>query len=173
MKKRGQELSIGTLILIVLGIVVLVLLILGFSLGWQNLWERIGIFTGGSSIESVVAACKISASTGSSASFCSDFKKIRIDGKTQYLNCQDARVIEDIDDPVSCSAKSMTTSCKSLLGDKESIILNGIEVKSCESQVTDQKIIEFDSTEAVAKRAEANKKANEPVIPEEIGLPPA
>ena len=53
LNKKGQDLSIGTLILIVLGIVVLVLLILGFTLGWGNLWDRINIFGGGASVGDV------------------------------------------------------------------------------------------------------------------------
>ena len=54
LNNKGQDLSIGTLILIVLGIVVLVLLILGFSMGWGNLWQKIDIFGGTASINDVV-----------------------------------------------------------------------------------------------------------------------
>ena len=92
MNKRGQDLSIGTLILIVLGIVVLVLLILGFSIGWGNLWEKINIFKGGSSIADVITACKLAIASGNSYDFCQDFKEIKVDGKKQYANCQDARI---------------------------------------------------------------------------------
>ena len=66
--KKGQDLSIGTLILIVLGIVVLVVLILGFSLGWSNLFSKIGITTG-SDLSAMVAACKVAAASESQASF--------------------------------------------------------------------------------------------------------
>jgi len=92
MNKRGQDLSIGTLILIVLGIIVLVLLILGFSLGWSNLWEKINIFKGGSSIGDIANACKIAVASQDVYSYCQDFKKIKINGQTEYLNCLDGRV---------------------------------------------------------------------------------
>ena len=102
--KRGQDLSIGTLILIVLGIVVLVLLILGFSLGWSNLWEKVGIFQGGSGVESVIQSCKIAASTDALFTYCSDFKQIKVDGKTEYLNCQDGKVVlGGLDKELTCT----------------------------------------------------------------------
>lgn len=92
MNKKGQDLSIGTLILIVLGIVVLVLLILGFSIGWSNLWEKINIFQGGSSISDVITSCKLAVVAGNTFDYCQNFNKIKIDGNTEYLNCQDTRV---------------------------------------------------------------------------------
>lgn len=88
--KRGQELSIGTLVLIVLGIIVLVLLVLGFSIGWDNLFRKIGIFQG-NDIASVVTACNVAVSSQSQASYC-EFKKISVDGNTEYVNCEDGRV---------------------------------------------------------------------------------
>jgi hypothetical protein len=101
--KRGQDLSIGTLILIVLGIVVLVLLILGFSMGWGNLWEKINIFGGGgSSIETVISACNLAITSNSHYSYCEDFKKIKIDGKTEYVNCQDGRIQPSLNGQLEC-----------------------------------------------------------------------
>lgn len=84
--KRGQELSIGTLILIVLGIIVLVLLILGFSIGWKNLFSKIGI-TSGSDLSAMIATCKVYAAADDVASYC-EFKKV--DGKS--INCDDPSV---------------------------------------------------------------------------------
>jgi len=120
MNKRGQDLSIGTLILIVLGIIVLVLLILGFSMGWGNLWEKINIFGGGgSSIESVISACNIAVASGSEYSYCQDFKKIKINQKTEYVNCQDNRVQPNLNSQLECNGKTATQSaqeyCKNTL----------------------------------------------------------
>ena len=100
--KRGQELSVATLILIVLGIILLVLLVLGFSIGWDNLFRKIGIFQG-SDISSVVTACNVAVSSNSQASYC-EFKKVEIDGEDQYINCEDGRV--------SGQLKSKLTSCE-------------------------------------------------------------
>lgn len=90
--KRGQGLEVSTLILIVLGVIILVLLVLGFSMGWGNLWEKVNIFQGGSSIESVIQGCKVAVSSASTYSYCQDFKKVKVDGKDAYLNCEDSRV---------------------------------------------------------------------------------
>ncbi|MBU0760874.1 MAG: hypothetical protein KJ600_02225 [Nanoarchaeota archaeon] len=103
MNKRGQDLSIGTLILIVLGIVVLVLLILGFSLGWSNLWEKINIF-GGTSIGTVATQCEIDVTQGNTYDFCQSFKKVKVDGKTEYLNCKDGRIDSTLDTKLNCPA---------------------------------------------------------------------
>ncbi|MBI2451664.1 hypothetical protein HYV50_01135 [Candidatus Pacearchaeota archaeon] len=100
--KKAQDLSIGTLILIVLGVIVLVLLILGFSLGWSNLWEKINIFGGSSSIGDVVTACKIAVTSQDKYSYCQDFKRIKVDGKTEYVSCEDQRVATSIDTKITC-----------------------------------------------------------------------
>ncbi len=129
MNKHGQDLSIGTLILIVLGIVVLVLLILGFSLGWSNLWEKINIFQGGSSIESVVQACKIAVSSQATYSYCNTFHKIKIEGVTDYVNCLDSRVQQGLGDKLDCGTLDTRSDyCGKLkLGDeqKAKILVNG------------------------------------------------
>jgi hypothetical protein len=112
--KRGQGLEVSTLILIVLGVIILVLLVLGFSMGWGNLWEKVNIFQGGSSIESVIQGCKVAVSSASTYSYCNDFKKITVNGKIEYVNCEDARVIGSLGgSTLSCtdSAKIIEEQC--------------------------------------------------------------
>jgi len=125
MNKRGQDLSIGTLILIVLGIIVLVLLILGFSMGWGNLWEKINIFSGGgSSIESKITTCSTAVIQGETGkyTFCEKFDEMKIDGKTEYLSCEDPRVLNSLSDRIDCTdkdyAKLKCESLKESKGDK-------------------------------------------------------
>jgi hypothetical protein len=108
--KKAQDLSIGTLILIVLGIVVLVLLILGFSIGWSNLWEKIGIFGGSSSISDIVVACNLAGTSESTYDFCQKFHQIKIDGKTEYLNCQDSRVNINLNNKLNCKRNTAKDS---------------------------------------------------------------
>ena len=100
--KKAQDLSIGTLILIVLGVIVLVLLILGFSLGWGNLWEKINIFQGGSSLNDVVTACNLAVTSQNKFAYCQDFKKVKVDGKTEYVNCEDNRITPSLDSQLNC-----------------------------------------------------------------------
>ena len=58
--KKGSEMTIGTIIFIVLGVAVLVLLIFGFTTGWSNLWGKITGFTGGgANIDVTKQACQL------------------------------------------------------------------------------------------------------------------
>ena len=74
--KKGQELSIGTLVLIVIGVIVLVLLVLGFSMGWSNLFSKIGIYQG-SDETSAVTACRSYIGSNSLAGYC-EFKDVKV-----------------------------------------------------------------------------------------------
>jgi len=95
--KRGQDLSIGTLILIVLGIVVLVLLILGFSLGWDNLWKKINIFGGTSSVGDIATACKIAVTSQDQYTFCTKTWEIKNASNDKIvIGCRD-RLVTGID----------------------------------------------------------------------------
>lgn len=101
MNKRAQDLSIGTLVLIVLGIIVLVLLILGFSMGWSNLWEKINIFQGGSSLDEKATTCGVAANSNGATRFC-EFSQVKVSGKTEFLNCLDTRVDAQLDKRLEC-----------------------------------------------------------------------
>ncbi|MBM3233062.1 hypothetical protein FJZ18_02760 [Candidatus Pacearchaeota archaeon] len=103
MNRRGQELSVGTLILIVLGIVLLVLLILGFSLGWSNLWEKINIFSSTTSLESIAQKCSLAVTSGSLLSYCESFTQITFEGKKQYVNCEYPKL--NLDKTLTCSSE--------------------------------------------------------------------
>lgn len=123
LNKKAQDLSIGTLILIVLGIIVLVLLILGFSMGWSNLWNKINVFRGGSSVGDVATACKLAANSDDKYTYCQDFKKIKdANGDVEYLNCQDTRIDPSLDKKLTCTGayenlqKSADAYCDSITG---------------------------------------------------------
>ncbi len=64
--KRAQEMSINTVILIVLGLAVLVLLIVGFTIGW----DRIVPFIGSNNVDNVIQACNTACLTGSPYNYC-------------------------------------------------------------------------------------------------------
>lgn len=92
--RKGQELSIGTLVLIVLGVIVLVLLVLGFSIGWKNLFSKVGIASG-SDVSALVSSCRLAAASDSKTSYC-EFKKATIDGETVEVNCEYKAIEEDL-----------------------------------------------------------------------------
>ncbi len=67
MDKRGQGLSTNAIILIVLGIIVLVVLILGFTVGWKSMLPWIPT----DNVDSVVTQCSIACSGEKVYEFCS------------------------------------------------------------------------------------------------------
>lgn len=65
--KRGQELSTSAIILIVLGIIVLVVLALGFYLGWDKIvpWIKPS-----NNVDDIKSSCELVCSMGKTYDFC-------------------------------------------------------------------------------------------------------
>jgi hypothetical protein len=76
MEKRGQGLSTNAMVLIILAVVILVILILGFSLGW----EKLNPFIGGNNVDTVVNNCLIACTQGSSYGFCVENQILKAEG---------------------------------------------------------------------------------------------
>lgn len=64
--KKAQGMSTSTIILLILGLVILVVLILGFTLGWQ----RIAPWIKSDNIDSLKTSCNVACSTNSEYAFC-------------------------------------------------------------------------------------------------------
>jgi len=82
--KKGQQMTLTTIIAIVLGIAVLVLLIWGFSSGWNNLWEQVTGRTSSSNVELRIADCENDCKAGEKSDWCNEKKDLRYfdkDGK--------------------------------------------------------------------------------------------
>jgi hypothetical protein len=75
--KRGQQMTLGTIIAIVLGIVVLIFLIYGFSTGWANLWSKVTGSVSGSNVEDRIKDCQTDCSLGEKTSYCFEQKELR------------------------------------------------------------------------------------------------
>jgi len=80
MNKRGQELTTSTIILIILGVVILTVLIVGFTMGWGNLKERIS--TGKNNVNIISQACATACITRSTYDFCNKKRELRSDEET-------------------------------------------------------------------------------------------
>ncbi len=86
--KRGQEMSTSTIILIVLGLIVLVILAIGFMMGWENVAPWLA---SKSNVEDVSRQCSLACSKESKYDYCSklvelkDEKKNEIQGATCNL----------------------------------------------------------------------------------------
>jgi hypothetical protein len=65
--KKGQGMSISTIILLILGLVILVVLILGFVLGWNKLAPWIS----SNNIDTLKTSCGTSCSMNQPYDFCS------------------------------------------------------------------------------------------------------
>lgn len=64
--KRGQGLSTNAIILIVLGIVVLAVLVIGFTMGW----DKIAPWISTSNVDTIKTQCSVACSTGSTYDYC-------------------------------------------------------------------------------------------------------
>jgi hypothetical protein len=138
MNKKAQDLSIGTLILIVLGIIVLVLLILGFSMGWDNLWNKINVFGGGASVGDVATRCKTDVTTNNKYSYCQKFEKVKIDNKIEYVTCEDDRVKISLESKLDCGTNTFVNDkCLALMKSGEAKEDTKVNSKLCWSAFAD------------------------------------
>ena len=79
--KKGAEMTIGTIIVIILALVVLVVLIYGLVTGWGNLWQKItGIGGGKVNVQSVVQSCQLACTGGSKYDWCQKKREVIVDG---------------------------------------------------------------------------------------------
>ena len=98
--KRGQELSVTTIVLIAIGIIVLVLVVLGITIGWENLLKKIGFFQG-SDLVAMITACKIAAASNDASAYC-QIKSVKIDKTPVDINCKDSRVESSLTTKLTC-----------------------------------------------------------------------
>lgn len=72
--KKAQGMSVNTLILIILGVVIMVVLILGFTRGWSNILPWLG---GGDNIDTLQTTCSTACTTSSQYKFCSVQREVK------------------------------------------------------------------------------------------------
>lgn len=75
--KRGQGLSVNAIILILLGIAVLVVLILGFTMGWA----RVLPFIQTNNVDNIKTACDVACATQNKYDFCSQDRTLKVPGE--------------------------------------------------------------------------------------------
>jgi hypothetical protein len=80
MNKRGQGLSTNAIILIILGIVILVVLIVGFAMGW----DRIAPWLSRENVDEVVNGCNVACNTQAEYAFCSQPRELVDAEKNEY-----------------------------------------------------------------------------------------
>ncbi len=78
MNKKGQGMSISTIILLILGIIILVILVLGFSVGWNKLLPWVS----SNNVNTIVTQCGVSCVQVSAYDFCSKGFELTSDATT-------------------------------------------------------------------------------------------
>ena|SRR3989338_1620668 len=117
MNKKGQEMSLTTILLIVLGLVVVVVIILAVSGFFGPIFA--GLKLAPSGLATLVKACNGYVQIDSKTDYCT-FRSTTIDSKTEYLNCEDDRVQKDMDSTLtgkisSCGASAIKDKCAELV----------------------------------------------------------
>jgi hypothetical protein len=103
--KKGQQMTLGTIIAIVLGIAVLVFLIFGFSKGWNNMWDTISEIGGGKvNVDDVVRGCSIACSGENTHAYCSQKRTITLENKKTEVGTCKAFENENKAYGISCSS---------------------------------------------------------------------
>ena len=110
--KKAQNLSITTIILIILGVIVLVVLIIGFTKGWGSVKE---FFTGGKTeFQQIASQCSIACATGDEISWCQNRTLEGISGKCTW-HAGKYTGIDGCPD-ITCSVNTVAKSCMDLVG---------------------------------------------------------
>lgn len=83
MNKKGQGMSISTIILLILGIIVLVVLVLGFAVGWNKILP----FVSQDNVATVSNQCQYACTTNSEFDFCTKTTDLTVNGTTYRDSC--------------------------------------------------------------------------------------
>ena len=122
--KRGQQMTLGTIIAIVLGIAVLVFLIFGFSTGWGSLWDRITNFGGGSgNIDTIKQACELACTGQSKAAFCTEARTVKYGKKLEVAAWDGSANVKGL--------KSSPGTCSDFAADSAGTKYPGLNVATC------------------------------------------
>lgn len=71
MNKKGVELAVNSIVIIILAIVVLAVLAIGFATGWGQMWDKLETL-GGSDMEVATDACALSCEKSNKYAFCTE-----------------------------------------------------------------------------------------------------
>ena len=132
--KRGAELTIGTIVIIVLAIAILVFLIWGFSTGWTNAWGKItALIGGGTNADTIKQGCELTCTSNQKDAYCEEVKIVKkADGSKIKGSCK------------NLENQGISSSCPSISCDKLPVkcedIKGGVWSEACtnKTDVTDK-----------------------------------
>ncbi|MBS3073837.1 hypothetical protein J4447_00095 [Candidatus Pacearchaeota archaeon] len=112
--KRGAEgTPTGTIVVLIIGLVVLVLIIVGFSMGWNNLFSKIFGFGGGkSNVGSVSSNCVASCQLNDQYSFCTEERSVTLgNGTTLKGSCNQFATMDNLKSQIGGAIKECPGLC--------------------------------------------------------------
>ena len=84
--KKAQGMSTSTIILLILGLVILVVLVLGFSLGWNKITPWINT----NNVDTIKTSCNAACSTNNQYDFCTVQREVKDGTNVKFkTTCQD------------------------------------------------------------------------------------
>lgn len=123
--KKGQQLTLSTIIIIVLGIMVLVFLVFGFSKGWNNLWNKVTNLGGGAeNIGIIKQSCGLACSSQNTYDYCNLNRTVKFGNKVAVK--EDCTAITKGEK----TRKSCVASCE-VLAKSQVPAIQGIGVSKC------------------------------------------
>ncbi len=88
--KKGSEMTIGTLVIIILAVIVLVVLAIGFTTGWENLWGTFIGFTGGQeNVDDTIRDCRVACTQGKVYEYCNMDRELVYEDDEGELQSED------------------------------------------------------------------------------------
>lgn len=145
--KKGQGLSTNAIILIILGVLVLIVLIIGFTVGWNQIKE---IILPSNNVDKIVQQCNTACITNSKYDYCTKMRILKADKVEIETNCAVFSVISEysqygieecplIDCDLDCGSIKVKgvdglermASAKDLCSDTEDDITSIADVKCC------------------------------------------
>ena len=134
--KKGQQMTLGTIIAIVLGLVVLIFLIYGFSTGWGNLWERVtGLGGGDVNVDTVQTSCVLACQQKNKYGFCSQKRNVVFEDGVEAKG----KTCDDLTGPISVGGAT-TTENATLAAAQAAVVAAGTTVTPAQTKaVTDAK----------------------------------
>lgn len=86
LNKRGQGLSTSSIILIILGLIILVVLALGFIMGWDKFSALFG--GGDNNVDTIMQACSLACGQASQYDFCQNpIRRLEVSGNEYLATC--------------------------------------------------------------------------------------
>ena len=109
--RKGQQMTLTTIIAIVLGLVVLIFLIYGFSTGWGNLWQKItGLGGGDVNIDTLSTACTLACQQKLEYAFCTQPRDLVVAKNQKKIGTTCNAMASDTPISLTASGKAGTST---------------------------------------------------------------